>query len=85
MMADRDDIREVLVTEEQIARKVRELGDAITRDSAGRELLLVGVLTGGAVFLSDLMRRIRLPVQVDFVRCRAYGDATETEDAALFT
>ena len=47
-MADRDDIGEVLITEEQIARKVRELGEAITRDYAGRELLLVGVLTGAA-------------------------------------
>jgi hypoxanthine phosphoribosyltransferase len=82
-MADRDDIREVLFTEQQIAAKVRELGDAITRDYAGREILLVGVLRGGAVFLSDLMRRIGVPVRVDFLRCHAYGDATQTSGAAL--
>jgi len=82
-MADRQDIGEVLISEEQIAQKVREMGQAITRDYAGREILLVGVLRGGAVFLSDLMRRIECPVRVDFLRCHAYGDRTEAGDAAL--
>jgi len=82
-MADHEDVREVLIGEEEIARKVQELGEAISRDYAGREIRLVGVLTGAAVFLSDLMRRIRAPVQVDFLRCRSYGDGTESSGVSL--
>jgi hypoxanthine phosphoribosyltransferase len=77
------DIARVLISRDRIARKVREMGQAITRDYAGRELLLVGVLRGAVVFLSDLMRQIELPVRVAFVRCAAYGDRTESAGAAL--
>ena len=82
-MADHEDIREVLIGEEEIARKVRELGETISRDYAGREIRLVGVLTGAAVFLCDLMRRIQAPVRIDFLRCRSYGDGTESSGISL--
>jgi len=58
---------EVLVSAEDLQRRVRELGDEITRDYAGRDLLLICVLKGAVLFLSDLMRAIDLPCQLDFI------------------
>ena len=59
-------------------RRVRELGEAISRDYAGRPLLLVGVLKGAVFFLSDLMRFIDIPVEVDFMAVASYGSATDS-------
>ncbi len=67
---------EVLLTEEQIARKVAELAAAISRDYAGLELLLVGVLNGAIVFAADLMRSLSIPAELDLVGVSSYGDGT---------
>src|SRR2546429_8239579 len=69
---------EVLVTAEQLQRRVVELGEEISRDYAGRSLLLVGVLKGAVFFLSDLMRLIEVPVEVDFMAVASYGSATDS-------
>src|SRR6478672_7300465 len=69
---------EVLFSEEQIAAQVRELGEAITREYAGKELVLVGVLKGSCVFLADLMRAIDLPLSIDFMSVSSYKDGTES-------
>ncbi|HZO89681.1 MAG TPA: hypoxanthine phosphoribosyltransferase [Chthonomonadaceae bacterium] len=71
---------EVLITEEQIARRVRELGAAIARDypDPAQPLLLVGVLKGATLFLADLVRCIERPVEFDFVALASYGAATRT-------
>jgi hypoxanthine phosphoribosyltransferase len=69
---------EVLVSTEELERRVGELGEAISRDYAGRELLLVGVLKGAVFFLSDLMRYIDIPVEVDFMAVASYGSATDS-------
>jgi hypoxanthine phosphoribosyltransferase len=69
---------EVLVTAEDLQRRVAELGRQITADYAGRPLLLVGVLKGAVFFLSDLMRYIELPVEVDFMAVASYGSATDS-------
>ena len=61
------DIERVLITEQQIQDKLRELGEQITRDYEGRELLLLGVLKGAFVMMADLSRHIRLPLEVDFM------------------
>jgi hypoxanthine phosphoribosyltransferase len=72
------EVGEVLVAEEELKRRVRELGEAISRDYAGRPLLLVGVLKGAVFFLSDLMRFIDIPVEVDFMAVASYGSATDS-------
>jgi hypoxanthine phosphoribosyltransferase len=71
-------IGEVLVSAEQVQRRVAELGEEISRDYAGRSLLLVGVLKGAVFFLSDLMRFIDIPVEVDFMAVASYGSATDS-------
>jgi hypoxanthine phosphoribosyltransferase len=72
------EIGEVLVGERDLQARVRELGAAISRDYAGRGLLLVGVLKGAVFFLSDLMRFIEIPVEVDFMAVASYGSATDS-------
>ncbi len=67
------DIDRVLISAEEIARTVDRLGAEITRDYAGREPYLVGILRGAVVFLSDLVRRIPLPLTMDFMAISSYG------------
>ncbi len=69
---------EVLVGADDLQRRVRELGAEISRDYAGRELLLICVLKGAVLFLSDLMREIETPCQVDFMAVASYGSATDS-------
>jgi hypoxanthine phosphoribosyltransferase len=69
---------EVLVSAEQLQQRVAELGEQISRDYAGRPLLLIGVLKGAVFFLSDLMRYIDVPVEVDFMAVASYGSATDS-------
>jgi hypoxanthine phosphoribosyltransferase len=71
-------IGEVLVSADELQRRVGELGGEISRDYAGRSLLLVGVLKGAVFFLSDLMRFIDIPVEVDFMAVASYGSATDS-------
>lgn len=71
-------IGEVLVEAEALQRRVRELGEQITQDYAGRQPLLVCVLKGAVFFLSDLMRAIDLPCEVDFMAVASYGSATQS-------
>jgi hypoxanthine phosphoribosyltransferase len=72
------EVGEVLVGADELQLRVRELGEAISRDYAGRPLLLVGVLKGAVFFLSDLMRHIEIPVEVDFMAVASYGSATDS-------
>ena len=67
------DIERVLISAADIATRVRELGAALTEDYAGRELLLIGLLKGSAVFLTDLGRQVSLPVYYDFMSVSSYG------------
>ncbi len=71
-------IGEVLVSADQLQRRVSELGAEISRDYADRSLLLVGVLKGAVFFISDLMRFIEIPVEVDFMAVASYGSATDS-------
>ena len=72
------DVAEVLITSEQITEKVREMGERITGDYAGERLLLVGVLRGAVVVMGDLMRRIDLPCEIDFMDISSYGSGTSS-------
>ncbi len=76
------DVAEVLLSEEQIAAKVAELGARITADYAGQELTLVSVLKGSLPFMADLMRRITIPVRIDLMEVSSYG-GTATESSGL--
>ena len=67
---------EMLVSSSEIQGKVREIGGRITEDYRGQKLLLVGVLRGAVVFLSDLMRDLRLPCEIDFMEVSSYGTGT---------
>lgn len=71
-------IGRIVVSEADLKRRVRELGEAITADYAGRAPLLVGVLKGACFFLSDLARAIDLPVEIDFMAVSSYGSSTHT-------
>jgi hypoxanthine phosphoribosyltransferase len=71
-------IGESLVSQEDLERRVRELGAEISRDYAGKELFLVGVLKGAVFFLSDLMRCIEVPCEVDFMAVASYGSSTDS-------
>ncbi len=71
-------ITRVLLTEEQLARRIAELGAQLTQDYAGRAPLLVCVLRGAYVFLTDLARNIDLPVEIDFIAVSSYGATTRT-------
>lgn len=73
-----DDIAEVLVDAAAIAAKVRELGALISADYRGRDLALVSILKGSLPFLADLMRRIEVPLSVDFMEVSSYGATTES-------
>jgi hypoxanthine phosphoribosyltransferase len=68
----------VLVPSEDIQEKVRELGERITRDYREDKLLLVGILRGAVVFLSDLMRHLELPCEIDFIEVSSYGAGTQS-------
>lgn len=67
---------DILINRAAIADRVAELGQQISADYAGGELLVVGVLTGAFVFTADLVRALDLPLAVDFIRVASYGDAT---------
>jgi hypoxanthine phosphoribosyltransferase len=71
-------IGEILVQPDELERRVRQLGEEITRDYEGRDLLLIGVLKGAVFFLSDLMRHIEVPCEVDFMAVASYGSATDS-------
>ena len=73
-----DDIDHVLVTQEQIQSQVEQLGQQLTREYQGKDLLLVGVLKGAIMFIVDLARSIDLPLTVDFMAVASYGASTQT-------
>lgn len=69
------DIERVLYTEEQLRDAVKALGRRITEDYAGRKPLLVGILKGSVIFMTDLMREIKLDCSIDFMVAKSYGNA----------
>ena len=69
---------EVLISEDQLQSRIRELGLQIARDYAGRNPLLIGVLKGACMFMSDLMRAIDIPLGIEFMAISSYGMSTRT-------
>jgi hypoxanthine phosphoribosyltransferase len=68
----------ILVQQDELEHRIRELGAEISRDYEGRELFLVGVLKGAVFFLSDLMRHLQVPCEVDFMAVASYGSSTDS-------
>ena len=75
MASQHPDIEKVLFTQEDIDGIVSRLGEQITRDYAGKDLVLIAVLRGAVVFMGDLMRKIELPTNIDFMAVSSYGDS----------
>ena len=71
-------VGEILIDAERLQTRIRELGEEITADYAGRELLLVGVLKGAVFFMADLMRTIGVPCEIDFMAISSYGASTDS-------
>ena len=69
---------DVLIEEDALQRRIAELGEEISADYAGRDLLLVGVLTGAVFFMADLMRHLTIPCEIDFMAISSYGDSTDS-------
>ena len=73
-----EDITEILITEEEILAKVVELGEQISRDYEGKNLLLLGTLKGAVPFIADLARAIALPLEIDYMAISSYGNTTQS-------
>ena len=76
----RNEVERVLITEEQLARRVKILAREIERDFRGRETVVVSLLSGTVMFLADLMRHLNLPLRLDFIGVSSYGTGTESGD-----
>ncbi len=72
------DVKDVLFTAKELEKRVSELGAQITREYEGKEVLVIGVLKGANVFVSDLIRHIDLPLEIDFIAAASYGNSTES-------
>jgi hypoxanthine phosphoribosyltransferase len=77
-MSMQDDIKAVLVTEQQLKQRVAELGAEVSKDYEGKDLLLVSILKGAVVFMADLMRAVTIPASIDFMVVSSYGGANTT-------
>lgn len=75
-----NEVERVLITEEQIAERIKMLAREIERDFRGREMVVVSLLNGTVMFLADLMRHINLPLRLDFLGVSSYGLGTESGD-----
>jgi hypoxanthine phosphoribosyltransferase len=75
---DDDAIGEILVPADDLARRVRELAAEVSRDYAGKDLVLIGVLKGAVFFLADLMRALEIHCELDFMAVASYGSATKS-------
>ncbi len=71
-------VTEVLIDRDVLQRRIRELGEEISSDYTGRDLLLVGVLKGAVFFMADLMRNLTIPCEIDFMAISSYGDSTDS-------
>ena len=71
-------VGEILVEADALRQRVAELGEEVSRDYAGRDLLLIGVLKGAVFFMADLMRELTIPCEIDFMAISSYGTATDS-------
>jgi hypoxanthine phosphoribosyltransferase len=79
----RKEIESVLISEQSLARRVRGLAREIQNDFADRDLVIVALLNGTVVFLADLLRRLSMPLRLDFIGVSSYGSGTESADVVF--
>lgn len=72
------EVKEILLTEEEIGLRVKELGVEIERDYQGKNLLLVGILKGAVIFMAELCKNIKLPLMIDFMAVSSYGNSARS-------
>lgn len=73
-----NDILNVLISKEELAKKVQEIGAQISKDYEGKNLMMVSVLKGSVVFMADLMRAVTVPAEIDFMSVSSYGSGAKT-------
>lgn len=73
-----NDIEKVLYSEEQISQKVKELGEQLTKDFAGKNPLVICILKGAFIFMADLVKEIKIPLEIDFMAVSSYGQSTKS-------
>ncbi|MCR8846626.1 hypoxanthine phosphoribosyltransferase [Paenibacillus sp. SC116] len=73
-----NDIEKVVISEEEIQARVKELGEQLTRDYAGKKPLVICILKGAFIFMADLVKRIEVPMEMDFMAVSSYGASTES-------
>ncbi|MDQ2700192.1 MAG: hypoxanthine phosphoribosyltransferase [Actinomycetota bacterium] len=71
-------VGQVLISPEELDRRVRELGLEISRDYAGKDLVMIGVLRGAVIFIADLLRRLEVPCEIDFMAVSSYGSSRDS-------
>lgn len=74
----KEDIQEVLFTNEVLIKKIKELAEQINKDYEGKELVVVGILKGSVIFAAELIKNITIKCEIDFMSVSSYGNATET-------
>jgi hypoxanthine phosphoribosyltransferase len=74
----KQDIKEVLFSEEVLTKRIKELADKISADYKGEELVVVGILKGSVIFAAELIKNISIPCEIDFMAVSSYGNSTET-------
>jgi len=72
------EIEKILIDEEKIKKRVKEMGKSISEDYKDKNLMLVGILRGAVIFLADLVREIKIPMKIDFMAVSSYGSSTKT-------
>lgn len=72
------DIERIYLSEEELHKRVAEMGQAISKDYAGEDVVVIGALRGAAIFMADLVREIDLPVEMDFMAISSYGNGTKS-------
>lgn len=72
------DLSSILFNEKQIETRVRELGELISRDYSGKNPVVIGILKGSLIFMSDLIRRLTIPLNIDYVAVSSYGRSTDS-------
>lgn len=78
-------VKDILVPREEIDSMCKRLGEQISRDYAGKEVILIGVLKGAYVFMADLARHLTVPVRIDFISVSSYGSGTRTSGVVKIT
>lgn len=72
------DLEKVLISEEQLSKRIKELGNAISKEYEGKNLIVVGILKGSVIFAAELVKNITIPCEMDFMAVSSYGASSET-------